>query len=175
MKKLQLIASMVLGLSLASHAQFLGAGWDGSAEEVVGRVGLGGFSTVEVGLGLRYDGSQEDDNVAEEDERTTFSLSARYLHALHAWEKFTGYLHGGLYFRDDNNNGDSPTNPFSTNGSRAAALAVFLGYQPEVILINHLAVSTKFGVSLPVTPDFKLGLVGDDVSIVQGFDFRILW
>lgn len=175
MKKFHLIVSLVLGLSAASQAQFLGMGWDGTAEEVVGRLGMGTYSTLEVGLGLRYDDSMDDDNVAEEDNRATFSASVRYLHALHAWEKFTGYLHAGLYFRDDNNNDDSPTNPYNTNFNRAAALAAFVGYQPEVVLIPHLAVSTKFGLALPIMPDVKVGLVGDDISIVSGFDFRVLF
>lgn len=175
MKKFYQIAILVLGMSAASQAQFLGMGWDGAADEVVGRIGMGGYSTLEVGLGMRFDDSMDDDNVAEEDMRATLSISARYLHALHAWEKFTGYLHAGLYFRDDNNNDNSPTNPFTTGNNRAAALAVFMGYEPEVILIPHLAVSTKFGLSVPIMPDVKVGLVGNDISIVNGFNFRILF
>lgn len=175
MKKIYLMASLVLVMSGVPRAQFLGAGWDGAADEIVGRMGLGGYSTLEVGVGLQYDNSLPDATVAQEDARTTISLSVRYLHALHAWEKFTGYLHGGLYFRDDNNNDNSPTNPFATGTGRAAALAVFLGYEPEVILIPHLAVSTKFGLSVPIMPEVKVGLVGDDISIVNGFNFRILF
>lgn len=175
MKKFHLIASLVLGLTAASQAQFMGMGWDGAADEIVGRLGLGGYSTLEVGLGLTYDDSAPDATVAQEDVRSTLSLSARYLHALHAWEKFTGYGHAGLYFRDDNNNAGSPTNPFGGGGGRAAALAFYFGYEPELVLIPHLAVSTKFGVSLPIMPEIKFGLVGEPISIVTGFNFRVLF
>lgn len=179
MKKLHLIATLVLGLSAASQAQLLGFGWDNGTEEVVGRMGLGGYSTLEAGLGLQFDNGAEDDNVAEEDLRSTLSLSVRYLHTLHSWDKFNGYLHAGLYFRDDQGTGASsadPIRPFGGSGpSRGAGLALFMGYEPELVLMQHLSVSTKFGLAVPVLPEFKLGLVGNGVSIVEGFNFRILF
>ena len=75
MKKFHLIASLVLGLTAATQAQILGMGWDNQAGEVVGRMGLGSYSTLEAGVGLRYDDSEDDDNVAEE-ERIFAALSA---------------------------------------------------------------------------------------------------
>jgi hypothetical protein len=157
----------------------LGFGWDNGTEEIVGRMGLGGYSTLEAGLGLQFDNGAADATVAQEDLRSTLSLSVRYLHALHAWDKFTGYLHAGLYFRDDQGAGTNSADPIrgiggSGNG-RAAGLAVFLGYEPELVLLQHLSVSTKFGATVPVMPEFKLGLVGNGVSIVEGFNFRILF
>jgi hypothetical protein len=166
MKKLSILASMVLGLAAVSQAQLEGIGWDNRTDEFVGRLGLGGYSHLEIGLGGAWAESPNGASVAVEDANSSLSVSARYLLALHSWEKFTGFLHVGGYFRDDDGPGTA---------NRAAAIEVFAGYEPEVVLLQHFAVSTRFGLLSAFAPDMSFGLVGDDVSIVSGFNFRILF
>lgn len=168
MKKNLLFASLIVAFATAANAQVEGFGWDNQTREAVVRLGLGGYSHAEGGLGLQWDNGAPDDNQAQKDAAMTVSLSGRYLLALHNWERLTGYLHLGVYFRDDQVN---------ENGAvvnRKGSLAFFGGYEPEVQLIPHLAVSFRFGALLNVMPDVGLGLIGNDISIVQGFNFRIL-
>ena len=177
MKKLSILAASILSLTALSQAQggmFEGFGYDNSTNEAVVRLGLGGYNHVEVGLGFVYDGGAADATVAQEDARQTFAASARYLLALHQWDRFNGYLHLGAYFRDDNL--ALPLNsPFLNASSRAMAFALFAGYEPEVVLFQHLNVSTRLGVAVPITPDVQIGVVGAGISIVNGINFRIIF
>jgi hypothetical protein len=162
MKKLSLLASLVFALAAAAHAQFEGIGWDGlstggTVNELVARVGIGGYSHVEVGGSFFYN------NDATGDDKANVTVSGRFLLALHNWEKFTGYLHAGAYFRDD-----SP-------GDNEASLNAKVAYQPEVVLIPHVAVNLLFGASMNLIPEFQFATIGDRISIVDGLNFRILF
>lgn len=168
MKKLSLIAFSVLALAGFSRAQgFEGMGYDTQVNEVVGRLGVGGYNHVEVGVGFMF----RDNDALPSDLKTSMTLSGRYLLALHQWDKFTGYLHLGAYFRDDNNNLGAPN--FGT-GSQAASLAFLAAYQPELKIFDHLAVSTTFGLAVAVMPDMQIALAGEPVSIISGLNFRVL-
>lgn len=168
MKKNLLLASLILAFAAAADAQVEGFGWDNQTREVVGRFGLGGYSHVEGGLGLNWDNDAPDDNQAQKDAALTISASGRYLLALHSWERLTGYLHLGVYFRDDQVNENRQV------VDRKGSLAFFAGYEPEVLLIPHLVVSFRFGALVNVMPNAGLALVGNEISIMQGFNFRIL-
>jgi hypothetical protein len=168
MKKFALIAFSMLALAVSSQAQaFEGMGYDTQVNEVVGRLGVGG-NHVEVGVGFGFN----DNENLNSDAKTQMSVSGRYLLALHQWEKLTGYLHLGAYFRDDNDNGGSPN--FGAGHPLASSLAFLAAYQPELVLLNHLAVSTTFGLAVAVIPDVQIHLAGEPVSIVSGLSFRIL-
>jgi hypothetical protein len=167
MKRLSLFATLVLALSTFANAQFEGFGWDGDESEVVGRIGLGGYNHLEIGANMLWDESLPDNTSAQEDAKMTITASARFLMALHQWEKLTGFLHLGVYFRDDAVHGNA--------GDREGTLQAFAGYEPEVILIPHLAVGFKFGLRVPLVPDAGFGFTGKGVSIVDGLNFRILF
>ncbi|HKP98653.1 MAG TPA: hypothetical protein VJ385_23175 [Fibrobacteria bacterium] len=157
MKKLSLFVPLILALTAAAHAQFEGIGWDGDNSELVGRIGLGGYNHIEAGASFFYN------NDADGDAKANVTASGRFLLALHSWEKLTGYLHAGAYFRDDS--------PGTTKGSFSARI----GYQPEVVLLPHLAVSMLFGANIQLVPDFVFATVGNRISIVDGLNFRILF
>jgi hypothetical protein len=161
MKKFFLVATLVSAFAATAPAQVEGFGWDGQASEVVGRLGLGTYTHLEAGLGLRWDNNESGD------ESMSISASGRFLLALHEWEKLTGFLHIGGYFRDDEIQGQG-------SSANKGSFSVFAGYQPELLLIPHLALSIRFGALLRVMPDAGFALVGDEISIVQGLNFRIL-
>jgi hypothetical protein len=126
------------------------------------------------------DGGAASTTDAQKDARSTISASVRYLLALHQWDKFTGYLHVGGYFNDDNSLASRTPDVFLNNSpvarnTLASAFSIVAGYQPEIVLMNHLAVSTLFGLAIAVAPDFKVGIIGEGVSIVNGVNFRILF
>jgi hypothetical protein len=157
MKKLSLFVTLFLGLAAAAHAQFEGMGWDGDNNELVARIGLGGYNHLEGGFSFAYD------NDADGDAQSNITASGRFLLALHSWEKLTGYLHAGVYFRDD------------SNGSNKGSLVAKVGYQPEVVLIPHVAVSVLFGAAVQMIPDASVATFGNRISIVDGLNFRILF
>ncbi|MDB5102585.1 MAG: hypothetical protein JWP91_274 [Fibrobacteres bacterium] len=169
MRKVSIFAGLVLALTVAANAQVEGFGYDVQNSQIVGRLGLGGFNHLEVGLGLQWDNNNIPGatNSQEDDAQMTMSASVRYLLALHQWEKLTGFLHVGLYFADDQAHGSV--------ANRRSTLSTFIGYEPELVLVPHLAVSTKFGLDIPIMPDFSLSTSGEQISIVQGFNFRILF
>ncbi len=169
MKRFSMLAALVLALTAAANAQIEGFGYDVQNSQVVGRLGLGGFNHLEVGIGLQWDNNNIPGatNTQEDDAQMTMSASVRYLLALHQWEKLTGFLHLGLYFADDQVHGSV--------AGRKATLSTFVGYEPELVLVPHLAVSTKFGLDIPIMPDFSLSTSGRAISIVEGFNFRILF
>lgn len=169
MKKFSLIVASMLSLAAtAAYSEgFEGMGYDTQVNEVVGRLGVGGFNHAEVGVGFGF----HDTDALPSDAKTSMTISGRYLLALHQWDKFTGYLHLGAYFRDDNDNGGSPN---FGNGGPAASLAFLAAYQPELVIFEHLAVSTTFGLAVAVMPDMQIRLTGAPVSIVSGLNFRIL-
>src|SRR5690606_37716726 len=152
---------LVSAMAISTHAQVEGFGWDGQSSEVVGRFGIGTYSHLEAGLGMQWDNGESGD------ESMSISASGRYLLALHEWEKLTGFLHLGVYFRDDEIQG-------SAAGDTKASLSFFGGYQPELLLLPHLAVSIRFGAMVNLMPDAAFALVGQEISIVQGLNFRIL-
>ena len=157
MKKFSLFASLILALSVAANAQFEGMGWDGDNSELVARIGLGGYNHIEAGTSLYFN------NDAEGDGKFNITASGRFLLALHSWEKLTGYLHVGAYFRDD------------APGNNDASLVAKVGYQPEVVLLPHLAVSILFGAAVQMVPDLTISTIGNRISMVDGLNFRILF
>jgi hypothetical protein len=44
-----------------------------------------------------------------------------------------------------------------------------------VTLLDHIVVSTRFGLSVPLSPDFKLNTSGQGISIVNGANFKIVF
>ncbi len=166
MKKFPLFASLLFASFATANAQFEGMGWDGDNKEVVARIGLGGFNHIEAGTSLYYN------NNGTGDSKFNITASGRYLLALHSWEKMTGYLHVGAYFRDDNTG--LRADQYSGNVTRGS-LKIKAGYQPEVILLPHLAVSILFGVGMALVPDFEFDTIGNGISIVDGLNFRILF
>ena len=166
MKQLSLFASMVFALAASAHAQLEGFGWDNKNQEIDVRIGLGGYSHVEGGLGLQWDNGAPDNNSAQRDAAMNVTASGRFLLALHQWDKLTGFLNLGVHFQDDSFN-EAPA-------SRRSALFAFAGYQPELKLLDHLAISVAFGANMKLMKDFGLDLTGDPISIVEGINFRIL-
>ena len=171
MKRFSILASVVLGLAAASHAGIEGFGWDNRTSEVVGRLGLGGYSHLEIGVGGSWEEAPDGATDDVQDFASSLSVSARYLLALHSWDKFTGYLHIGGYFRDDNDRSTLD----GDGRDRRAGMNVIAGYEPEVVLFQHLAVSTVFGANLDIQPDMGFAIIGEGVSMVSGVNFRILF
>lgn len=169
MKKFSLFAALVLSLTAAASAQFEGIGWDGNNGEVVGRLSLGGYNHVEAGTSFYYN------NQVDGDAKANFTLSGRFLLALHSWEKLTGYLNAGAYFRDDSRNAFGNPLPGTFGNANRGSLSVKVGYQPEVVLLPHLAVSMMFGAGMELVPEFVFSTIGDRISIVDGFNFIILF
>lgn len=169
MKKIYLIAAFILAATAAANAQFEGIGWDGDNSELVARIGIGGYNHIEAGTSFHYD------NNATGDAKTNFTASGRFLLAMHSWEKLTGFLNVGAYFRDDNTTylGSFPGTPPAR--LYRGSLAVKAGYMPEVVILPHVAVSLLFGAAIQLIPDFEFNTIGNRISIVDGLNFRILF
>jgi hypothetical protein len=164
MKKMQLFAALFFAFTAVANAQLEGFGWDGDNSEVVARIGLGGYSHVEAGLGLYFNGDGTGDS------KFNITASGRYLLALHSWEKLTGFLNVGGYFRDDNRGSNN-----NTGNDNRGSFQIKAGYQPELLLVPHLAVSILFGAAMTLVPDFSFSTMGDEISIVNGLNFRVLF
>ena len=158
MKKVSLLASSILGLALSANAQLLGVGYNGGLNEITARLGLAG-NMLDVGFGMKFDNT--DDN--NDDNNFAMGVSGTFLGHLHDWGPVDTYFAGGLVFqklpqKDDN-----------------IDIRMFAGFQPEVTLLDHIAVSTRFGLDVPVAPNVIMQTAGSELSIVAGGNFTILF
>ena len=159
MKKITLLLA-ALGMTATANAQMpiKGVGYDVNLGHVTGRFGLAQDNALDVGVGLNFDNSQ-----AVSDAKFQFGLSGFYLKHLQHWGPVDNYAALGAVLSK------LPT------ASDNIALSLFAGLQPEITLLERLVISTRFGLSVPLMPDFKLQTQGEGISIVNGVNFKILW
>jgi len=158
MKKFALIAGAVLGLAVAANAQLKGLGYNDQLHQVTARLALGP-NDLDIGFGMRFDNT--DDN--NDDNNFALGVSGTYLGHLHDWGPVDTYFAAGANIEklpqaDDN-----------------IAITLFGGFQPEVTLLDHIALSTRFGLNVPVAPAVILETAGAGISIVGGMNFTILF
>lgn len=156
MNKFSKIAAMMFCMAVAANAQLKGVGYDTDLKQVTARLGLGA-NALDIGVGIEYENAKVDDAKFE------MSASAFYLGHLHDWGAFDNYFTAGLILAklpqaDDN-----------------IELAGYVGLQPEVTLMDHIVLSTRFGLHVPVMPDFVFRTSGSGISIVSGANFKILF
>lgn len=160
MKKITLIAA-ALGMAIAANAEGLNikaVGYDQNLGHVTARLGLATNAALDLGVGLNYDNSQ-----ANSDAKLQFGVSAFYLSHLQHWGPVDNYIAVG---------GVLSKLPVATKN---IALSIFAGFQPEVTLLEHIVVSTRFGLNVPLMPDVMFQTAGQGISIVNGLNFKILW
>ena len=159
MNKFSKVALMMVGLAVSAKAATLaGVGYDTDLSQITARLSLGA-NAVDVGAGLKFDNS---DGVAD-DAKFQMSLSGFFLGHLHDWGPVDTYFTAGGIFaklpqEDDN-----------------IKISAFVGFQPEVTLLDHIVVSTRFGLDIPLSPSFGLQTAGNGISIVNGANFKILF
>ena len=137
-------------------------GYDANLGHVTGRLGLTENTFVDVGLGFKLDNTDEEPT-PNDDNNFQFGLSGFYLVKLQDWGPVDNFLSVGAIFSklpqaDDN-----------------IRLTIFGGFQPEVTLLDRLILSTRFGLTADLTPNFILQTAGQGISIVEGLNFKVLF
>jgi hypothetical protein len=153
-----LLAGLAFGAHAAPSAGLAGLGYDTDLKEVTARLALGP-NAVDVGFGMRLDNS---DGVSS-DAKFQMSLSGFFLGHLHDWGPVDTYFTAGAIFAKLPQKNDN------------IMVSAFVGFQPEVTLLDHIAVSTRFGLDIPLSPNFILQTAGAGISIVNGANFKILF
>jgi hypothetical protein len=162
MKNILKAAIVMAGMAMGAHAQFTGLGWDNNWQEVQARLGLGA-NALDLGVGFMVDPNNDDDGVANDgNDKFVMSVSGLFLGHLHDWGPVDTYFAAGARFLNTDANNDM------------SVLGV-VGFQPEVTLLDHIVVSTRFGLEIPLIPDFVIQTAGREISIVNGFNFKILF
>lgn len=157
MIKFSKIAALMVCFAAAAHAQLKGVGYDTDLSQVTARLGLGA-NLLDVGAGLRIDSDNPND-----DAKFQVSGSAFFLGHLHDWGPVDTYFTvGGIFAKlpqaDDN-----------------IKISIFGGFQPEITLLDHIVVSTRFGLDFTVLPGVVIETAGGPISIVNGLNFKILF
>ncbi len=152
------IALMTLGLALGTRAQLTGLGYDADLKEITGRLSLGA-NFLDVGAGIKFDNTK---GVAS-DAKFQISASAFYLGHLHDFGPVDTYFTAGGIFAKLPQANDN------------IKLSAFVGLQPEVTLLDHIVLSTRVGIDVPLMPAFMFQTVGSSISIVNGANFKILF
>jgi hypothetical protein len=157
MKKFMKAAIVMAGLAVGAQAQFAGLGYDVPWGEVQARLGLGP-NALDIGLGMRVDPNNDND-----DAKFTASISGMFLGHLHDWGPVDTYFAAGGRYQKTAAANDNQI------------IMGVVGFQPEVTLLDHIAVSTRLGLEIPLLPDFVLQTAGRSISIVEGLSFKILF
>jgi hypothetical protein len=160
MKKLALIAA-VLGLTVSAYAAapalpagINAVGYDANLGHITARLGLTANNAVDLGVGLNY-------NSAAATDKMQLGLSGFYLLKLQDWGVVDNYAFAG-----------GVVNIFSDSD---LGLSLSAGLQPEITFLDHFIFSIRFGVTVPVLPDFALQTAGQPISLVNGLNFKIIW
>ena len=166
MKKIALF-TVLLGMAATSQAAvaFKGVGWDQGLGHVTARLGFTEFANLDVGLGFNFDGT----NNLPDNQVFTFGLSGFFLGKLQDWGPVDNYFVGGMAItkRPD------PTDPLQEDSE--VAVNLYAGLQPELTLMEHIAVAIRLGLDFPVAPDVIFRTSGQPISMVQGLNFKILF
>lgn len=157
MNKFSKVAVLLAGLAVGSHAGLAGIGWDDGLQQITARIGLGG-NAVDVGASLGID-----PDAASDDGKFLFSASGLFMGHLHDWGPVDTYFYAGGLLSKINAPKDN------------IQVAALVGFQPEVTLLDHIVVSNRFGLSVPLSPAFKMNTTGQGISIVGGLNFKILF
>lgn len=160
MKKFALFAS-ILGLTVAANAAapamplgITAVGYDDGLKHVTARLGLSENNALDLGFGLQF-------NDAVAADKFQLGLSAYYLLKLQDWGPVDNHLALG-----------GNTTIYSDSD---LDLKLFAGLQPEVTLLDRLIVSIRFGAELAISPDIAFGTAGQPLSVVNGFNFKVIW
>jgi len=157
MIKMLKIAAVMCGLAVAANAQLKGVGYDADLSQLTGRIGLGP-NFVDVGVGMKYDNGQDSSYAAFQ-----MSASGFFLGHLHDFGPVDTYFSlGGVFAK-------------LPQKEKNIKILGFVGFQPEVTLLDHIVLSTRMGLNIPLTPTFMLETVGSGISIVSGANFKILF
>jgi hypothetical protein len=158
MNKFSKIAAMMFCFAVAAKAQLTGVGYDSDLKQLSARIGLGA-NAVDVGVGMKFDNT---DGVAD-DAKFQISASGFFLGHLHDFGPVDTYFTAGGIFaklpqKDDN-----------------IKISAFVGLQPEVTLLDHIVLSSRMGLDIPLSPAFMIQTAGSGISIVSGANFKILF
>jgi hypothetical protein len=158
MKKFSKVAALMICMVVGAKAQLAGVGYDSDLKEVTARIGLGA-NAVDVGFGMKFDNT---DGIAS-DAKFQMSASGFFLGHLHDFGPVDTYFTAGGVFAKLPQANDNIT------------ISAFVGFQPEVTLLEHIVVSTRLGLDIPLTPNFIIQTAGAGISIVNGANFKILF
>ncbi len=160
MKKIALLAA-ALGFAVSVHAQapfglpFSALGYDANLGHITGRMNLGEGANLDVGAGLKFDNGAND--------KFSMGISGFYLMETNNWGMVSNHLAvGGVFSILDQPNDN-------------LRITAFGGFQPEVLLLDRIIVSTRFGVNLDLQPELVLASAGSAISIVNGVNFKLLF
>ncbi len=160
MNKLSKVALLMVGLAVGAKAQALsGVGYDVALKEVTARLALGA-NAIDVGAGMRLDTKS---GIASDD-KFQMSLSGFFLGHLHDWGPVDTYFTAGGIFAK-----------LGSADKGDISIAALVGFQPEVTLLDHIVLSTRFGLHIPLAPSFVLETAGSAISVVEGLSFKILF
>jgi hypothetical protein len=159
MKKLTLLAA-ILGLTVCANAQapfglpVKALGYDDGLKHVTARLPLGA-DLLDVGVGFKFDNGAA--------EPLSLGVSGFYLKNTNDWGIVKNYLYGGALIGIQ----DTPNDKLKLN--------LYVGLQPEITLLEHFVVATRFGLDLGITPEFVFATAGLPMSIVNGVNFKVLF
>lgn len=156
-----LIAILLLGAT-AANAQLSGVGFDYAHlsnggpyhPQVTARIPVGA-ANLDLGVGFSEEKNRDPD--------FQISFSGFVLFPWKTYEKLSLDLTGGALFASkQERDGDN-------------SFALFGGFTPRAQIWDHLEVAIRFGLAVPLAPDAGIETVGDQISIVDGLNFKILF
>jgi hypothetical protein len=149
MKKILTMAAALLGMAMTANAQFKGIGYNSDMGQITARLGIE-RNALDLGFNLGL----------QKNSASTIGLSGTFLGHLQDWGPVDTYVAVGAKFLKS---GGDPQ------------IGAYVGFQPEVTLLDHIAVATRFGFDIPLSPKVGIQTFGRGISIVEGLNFTILF
>lgn len=114
-----------------------------------------GSANLDLGLGMSENNDRDPD--------FQVSFSGFVLFPVKSFDKLSLDLTGGAVFASkQERDGDNQ-------------FALFGGLTPRAQIWDHLEVAIRFGLAVPLAPDAGIETVGNQISIVEGLNFKILF
>jgi hypothetical protein len=148
------LGSFAAGQSMSTDMQrpTLGLGYDLQREQFLINFGLLRYFRGELGAAVDWD------NREDADDEFDIDATVAILIGLHAYQNLNGFLYvGGLF---DDIGREDIDDAFSSDNTGDVRTRILLAYEPELMLWNHLALSTNFGFMFNILPDARINNVG---------------
>jgi hypothetical protein len=148
------LGSYAAGQSMSTDMQrpTMGLGYDLQRNQFLLNFGLLRYLRGEVGMAMDWD------NREDADDQFDIDATVAVLLGLHGYQNLNGFLYIGGLFEDIGR--EDVDDAFDDENAGDVRTRILVAYEPELVLWNHLALSSNFGFMFSILPDARITTEG---------------